>query len=148
LASSRDFYQRPVSAAGLPVSRENRIWAPPEGLLQSARALPSFCLAQKNSNYDTLAAMDQAGGESEVAGACERTRRHAQEYLDGELEESVSSAIAVHIVVCNPCGNRITFEAAFLRTISRGAAAPRVALPTTLEQRVESLLKEWRRGDA
>lgn len=73
---------------------------------------------------------------------CERTRRCAQEYLDGELEETLTEQIRVHIDVCLSCGRRLVFESAFRRTISRcqkGGSAPSV-----VEERCQSLLTEWR----
>ena len=95
----------------------------------------------------TSAAMDQQANQRENAlDECDRTRRHAQEYLDGELEESVASAIMLHVQICPPCGRRITFEAAFLRSLSRAdGSAP---LPPSIEERVAVLLTEWRRRNA
>jgi hypothetical protein len=92
--------------------------------------------------------MDHSVGELEqFASECDRVRRYVLEFLDGELDDPQSRAIAVHIVVCNPCGNRITFEAAFLRTIARAKSESRCILPAAVEERVASLLQEWSRKD-
>ncbi len=111
------------------------------GTVSDNRKFPTITLAS--------AAMNEPASEREEAsGDCERTRRHAQEYLDGELEESISTAIAIHIVACQRCGRRITFEAAFLRTIARGRGSGSAPLPAAVEEQVVSLLEQWRSGDA
>jgi anti-sigma factor (TIGR02949 family) len=91
--------------------------------------------------------MDQQANErKDVLADCDRTRRHALEYLDGELEQSLATAITIHIEICPPCGKRITFEAAFLRTVSRGRTA--ATLPPSMEERLAVLLREWKQGNA
>jgi anti-sigma factor (TIGR02949 family) len=75
------------------------------------------------------------------SGDCEKIRQQVQEFLDGELEDPVATAIVVHIQHCAHCGCRITFEAAFLRAVTR--AKRDAPVPAAVEARVASLLAEW-----
>ena len=90
--------------------------------------------------------MEKPAQEQKIEADCDSIRRYALEYLDGELDEPLAVAIRIHIEVCDPCGRRMTFEAAFLRTLSRGRKFD--PLPESLEERCVSIMREWRRGDA
>jgi anti-sigma factor (TIGR02949 family) len=73
---------------------------------------------------------------------CEQVRQFALEFLDGELDEPLMVAFRIHIEVCQPCGRRITFEAAFLKMITRAARAGQ--MPDSVEERCQSILREWK----
>jgi anti-sigma factor (TIGR02949 family) len=88
----------------------------------------------------------QARGESPAESECDRTRRLVQEFLDGELEETVVSAIRVHVDGCPGCGRRVHFESAFLRTVSRSSKTGQ--LPADVERRFNALLAEWKKANS
>jgi hypothetical protein len=90
--------------------------------------------------------MEQEAQQGATAVNCDQTRQYALEYLDGELDETLTVAIRIHIEMCKPCGRRITFEAAFLKSLSRCRSSNR--LPQSVEERCRIIMQEWRKGEA
>ena len=85
---------------------------------------------------------DKTSDSAHSMDECERTRRHAHQYLDGELEESLTLALLQHIKMCGDCDHRVAFESAFLRSIGRASGGN--AVPDDVREQVVRLVVEWR----
>ena len=90
-------------------------------------------------------AADQAGHADHSDTDCSETLYRLYEYLDGEMTESDTHKIALHLAACAPCMEQHDIERA-VKAIVRRSCAPECAPPalrTSIVQRITTIRVDY-----
>jgi anti-sigma factor (TIGR02949 family) len=78
-------------------------------------------------------------GESDMI-PCEEALKVVQEYLDGELDESLGQSVRKHFDICGRCYPHLDFEKAYRDAVCRAVQGE--TAPSALKAKVAALIAE------